>query len=344
MNKQRPTLLVTGGAGFIGSNFITYLLHQYPDYQLINVDKLTYAGALDNLSSVRNFANYHFINGDVADESLIRGIFADFPISGVIHFAAESHVDRSIQDAKQFVETNITGTLVLLQAARAAWEQQDVLDKRRFHHISTDEIYGSLGSTGKFNEQTPYDPRNPYSASKASSNLLVNSFGYTYGMNVVISSCSNNYGPRQHGEKLIPTIIRKALALETIPIYGDGKNIRDWLYVTDHCQALDMIYHNGTAMETYNVGGNNEQTNITIARKICAILDQLKPEVKANGSINHFADLIQFTEDRLGHDRRYAVDDTKIRETLGWKPETSFDAGLKQTVEWYVDQWTSVSL
>ncbi|MEN1967466.1 dTDP-glucose 4,6-dehydratase [Lentibacillus sp. N15] len=345
MNKQhKPTLLITGGAGFIGSNFITYFLQQHPDYQLINIDKLTYAGSIDNLSEVRDHPNYHFINGDIADETVVNRIFAEFDISGVIHFAAESHVDRSIQDAKQFVETNITGTLVLLQAAKKAWEQQEFLGERRFHHISTDEIYGSLSDTGKFNEQTSYDPRNPYSASKASANLLVKSFGHTYGMNVVISSSSNNYGPRQHEEKLIPTIIAKALALEPIPIYGDGKNIRDWLYVTDHCRALDDIYHHGKTMETYNIGGGNEWTNMSIAQKICTTLDQLKPEVKAKGDIQEFADLIQFTEDRLGHDRRYAVDDTKIRKTLGWKPEMAFNEGIKQTVEWYVDKWEKVFL
>lgn len=344
MNKRKPTLLVTGGAGFIGSNFITYFLQQYPDCQLINIDKLTYAGTTDNLIEAQYHPNYHFVKGDITDEKLITSIFSEFNIDGVIHFAAESHVDRSIQDAKQFAETNITGTLVLLQAARNAWEQQGVLQERRFHHISTDEIYGSLGKTGKFNENTPYDPRNPYSASKASANLLVKSFGYTYGMNVVISSCSNNYGPKQHDEKLIPTIIAKALALEPIPIYGDGQNIRDWLHVTDHCRAIDLIYHHGNRLETYNIGGGNEWTNIRIAQEICSILDQLKPERKAKNSIEHFSDLIEFTTDRLGHDRRYAVDDTKIRDALGWKPEITFHDGIKQTVEWYVNKWEKVTL
>lgn len=344
MNKQKPTLLVTGGAGFIGSNFITYFLKKYPDRQLVNIDKLTYAGSLDNLAEIDHLDNYHFINGDIADEKLITDIFSNFDITGVIHFAAESHVDRSIQDAKQFVETNVVGTTVLLQAARNAWEQQGVLSERRFHHISTDEIYGSLGETGKFNEQTVYDPRNPYSASKAGANLLVKSFGYTYGMNIVISSSSNNYGPRQHQEKLIPTIISKALALETIPIYGDGQNIRDWLHVTDHCQALDVVYHAGNTMETYNIGGGNERTNIAIAMEICDLLDQLKPDVLKGASIDHFNDLLTFTEDRRGHDRRYAVDDTKIRQSLGWNPTMTFEQGLRQTVEWYVNQWEKVTL
>ncbi|GGB37773.1 dTDP-glucose 4,6-dehydratase [Virgibacillus dakarensis] len=343
MNNQKPTILITGGAGFIGSNFITYFLQEHSEYQLVNIDKLTYAGSTENLNEIKDLPNYHFINGDIADEQLVKSIFSDFPISGVIHFAAESHVDRSIQDAKQFVEANVVGTTVLLQAARNAWERLGVLHERRFHQISTDEIYGSLDETGKFNEQTPYNPRNPYSASKASANLLVKSFGYTYGMNIVISSSSNNYGPRQHEEKLIPTIIAKALSLESIPIYGDGKNIRDWLYVTDHCQALDFVYHHGNTMETYNIGGGNELTNIEVAIKICQILDQLKPDIKARASIEYFADLITYTEDRPGHDRRYAVDDTKTRKTLGWKPVMTFEQGIRQTVEWYVNKWEKVT-
>ncbi|WP_106496543.1 dTDP-glucose 4,6-dehydratase [Lentibacillus sp. Marseille-P4043] len=344
MNKQKPTLLVTGGAGFIGSNFITYFLEKYPDELLLNIDKLTYAGSTANLDEAEKHQGYDFINGDITDETLINRIFTDFDISGVIHFAAESHVDRSIQDAKQFVETNVIGTTVLMQAARNAWEKQDVLTERRFHHISTDEVYGSLGATGKFHELTPYDPRNPYSASKAGANLLVKSFGSTFGMNVVISSCSNNYGPRQHKEKLIPTIIANALALQPIPIYGDGQHIRDWLYVEDHCRALDLIYHHGNRLETYNIGGGNERTNITIATEICDILDQLKPEIKAHSSIHSFKELILFTTDRQGHDRRYAVDDTKLRQSLGWQPVVSFKSGLKQTVAWYVNQWEKVIL
>lgn len=283
------------------------------------------------MQAVSHLENYHFIHGDITDKALVEEIFADYDISGVIHFAAESHVDRSIQDAKQFVESNVLGTLMLLQAAKNDWEQKGFLGERRFHHISTDEIYGALGEEGKFTEETPYDPRNPYSASKAGANLLVKSFGYTYGMNVVISSSSNNYGPRQHSEKLIPTIIRKALAGEEIPIYGDGKNIRDWLYVEDHCQALDVIFHQGNQMETYNVGGGNEKTNIEMAHAICDILEEQAP--------GKFHDLITFTADRQGHDRRYAVDDSKLRNTLGWKPETDFDQGLRNTVDWYVKQW-----
>ncbi|WP_099159774.1 dTDP-glucose 4,6-dehydratase [Virgibacillus ndiopensis] len=344
MNNQQPTLLVTGGAGFIGANFITYFLKKYPDHQLINLDKLTYAGSTANCREVESLDNYHFINDDIANQKVISEIFASFDIEGAINFAAESHVDRSIQDAKKFIETNVLGTNALLQTAKAAWSKQGVLSNRRFHQISTDEVYGSLGTTGKFHENTPYDPRNPYSASKASANLLVKSFGYTYGMNVVISSSSNNFGPKQHVEKLIPTIISKALALQTIPIYGDGQNIRDWLYVEDHCRALDLIYHHGNTLETYNIGGSNERTNIEIAVTVCEILDQLKPELKADTSIGSYKELITFTEDRQGHDRRYAVDDTKLRKTLGWEPIVSLKTGLKQTVDWYVNQWNKIAL
>ncbi|MBP1950514.1 dTDP-glucose 4,6-dehydratase [Virgibacillus litoralis] len=334
MNK---TLLITGGNGFIGSNFLHYFLKKYPDYQLINIDKLTYAGSTANLREVDNFENYHFIQGDIADEVLIKSVFSIYNIYGVIHFAAESHVDRSIEDAASFIESNVLGTTVLLQAARESWEMKGELATRRFHHISTDEVYGSLGSFGKFHEDTPYDPRNPYSASKASANMLVKSFGNTYGMNVVISSSSNNYGPMQHEEKLIPRIISKSLKGESIPVYGDGKNVRDWLYVQDHCRALDLIFHNAKPLETYNIGGGNEITNIELAMKICDILDHLKPE-------NHSCkELIAFTKDRPGHDRRYAVDDTKLRQNLGWEPAMDLDKGLKNTVEWYVEQWEQVT-
>lgn len=343
MIKQKPTLLVTGGAGFIGSNFIIHMLNKYPKLQLINIDKLTYAGSTDNLKEIEYLDNYHFIQGDIVDEQLIESIFTDFDISGVIHFAAESHVDRSIKDAKTFVETNMLGTMILLQAALNDWKDKGQLTDRRFHYISTDEVYGSLGAEGKFNENTPYDPRNPYSASKAGANMLVKSFGYTHGMNIVITSCSNNFGPRQHQEKLIPTIISKALAADAIPIYGDGNNIRDWLYVEDHCKALDLIFHQARPMDKYNIGGGNEKTNIEIATMICDILDQLKPEIKRAASLDSFKQLITLTEDRLGHDRRYAVDDTKLRETLGWQPEEQLDTGMKKTVEWYVNQWNQLT-
>lgn len=335
MNKQKPSLLVTGGLGFIGANFITYYLKKYPHSQLINIDKLTYAGSKRNLSDVENLTNYQFIYGDITDETLVNALFSDYNITGLIHFAAESHVDKSIADAKAFITTNVAGTYTLLQAAKTAWEKTGMLADRRFHQISTDEVYGTLGAAGKFNEETPYNPRNPYSASKASANMVVKSFGYTYGMNVVISSSSNNYGPRQHKEKLIPTIIQHALKGQRIPIYGDGQNVRDWLYVEDHCQALDKIYHHGRALETYNVGGGNEKTNIELAMEICGFLDEIEPRANQMS----FKDLITFTDDRLGHDRRYAVDDTKLREELGWKPMTPFKLGLKNTVKGYVKQW-----
>ncbi|WP_152655161.1 dTDP-glucose 4,6-dehydratase [Oceanobacillus sp. CFH 90083] len=332
-------ILITGGAGFIGSNFIHYYQNKYPDRQLINVDKLTYAGSLNNLTEVENKENYHFIHGDIADINTVEAIFRDYDIEGVIHFAAESHVDRSIDDASPFIHTNVVGTLNLLQAARADWEAKGELPERRFHQISTDEVYGSLEGSGKFTEKTPYDPRNPYSASKAGANFLVQSFGHTYGMNVIISSCSNNYGPRQHEEKLLPTIIRHALANEPIPIYGDGKNIRDWLFVEDHCKAIDMIYHHGKVMEVYNVGGNNEQENLTITQLICQLLDDRRPDLLQAYHLEHFSDLITFVEDRKGHDKRYAIDAGKIQKELGWQPEIDLENGLRKTVEWYLQKW-----
>lgn len=339
MKKQKRTLLITGGAGFIGSNFIHYMLKKHPDYQIINMDKLTYAGSKANVMEADSHPNYLFIQSDITNSTLVNAIFNEYDISGVVHFAAESHVDRSIHDATAFTETNLVGTMALLQAAKNAWEKQGALQERRFHHISTDEVYGSLGKTGKFNEKTPYDPRNPYSASKAGSNMLVNSFGHTYGMNVIITSSSNNYGPHQHEEKLIPTIISNALKRNPIPIYGDGKNIRDWLYVEDHCRALDLVFHHADPMEMYNIGGGNEKTNIEIATAICEILDKLQAELLRESGLTSFKELITFTQDRLGHDRRYAIDDSKLRRDLGWKPEESLTGGLQKTVDWYVHQW-----
>ncbi|WP_066190207.1 MULTISPECIES: dTDP-glucose 4,6-dehydratase [Gracilibacillus] len=336
MNK---TILITGGAGFIGSNFIHYYRQQHPEDRIINMDKLTYAGSLQNLSSITEDSYYTFVEGDIADLKLIEDIFNQEDIDGVIHFAAESHVDRSIADSIPFIHTNVVGTMNILQTAYKNWEEKGELKSRRFHQISTDEIYGSLGEEGQFTEDTPYDPRNPYSASKASANLLVKSFGYTYGMNIVISSCSNNYGPRQHEEKLLPTIIRHALANESIPIYGDGQNIRDWLYVHDHCEAIDLIYHQGRPMETYNVGGENEQTNITITKQVCQLLDQVCPELLRQYRLERFEQLMTFVEDRKGHDRRYAVNASKTKRELGWQPVTSLTNGLKQTVDWYVEKW-----
>lgn len=341
MIKTDRTILITGGAGFIGSNFVIYMVNNYPNYQIINVDKLTYAGTLDNLIEVENEPNYTFLKGDIVDDQFINQVFEDYQITDVIHLAAESHVDRSIEDGTSFVETNVLGTFNLLQAAKTSWEKSSNFKNHRFHHISTDEVYGSLDSGGTFSEDTPYDPRNPYSATKASSNMLVKSFGYTHDMNIVISSCSNNYGPKQHTEKLIPTIIHHALSEQPIPIYGDGQNIRDWIYVGDHCRALDVIFHQGKSLNTYNVGGRTEKTNIEIANEICDLLDSQADSTK---TVTHYRDLITFTEDRLGHDRRYAVNDTKIRETLGWTQTTYFDIGLKKTIEWYVKQWKTPSI
>ncbi|AIF44254.1 dTDP-glucose 4,6-dehydratase [Virgibacillus sp. SK37] len=343
MIKHNKTLLVTGGAGFIGSNFVAYMIDKYPDYQIINIDKLTYAGNLENVSGLENHPNYEFIQGDIADQELIESIFTMYDVWGVVHFAAESHVDRSIEDAAAFIHTNILGTQVLLQTAKMDWERKGELSQRRFHHISTDEVYGSLGEDGMFSENTPYDPRNPYSASKAGANLLVKSFGYTYGMNIVITSSSNNYGPRQHEEKLIPTIIFNALAGNPIPIYGDGKNIRDWLYVMDHCKAIDLIFHQAEAGEIFNIGGRSEKMNIEVVKTICGILDEMESGRLAEINKNSFTELISFTKDRLGHDRRYAVDDSKLRQKLGWRAEEELKNGLIKTVEWYVKRWKSLA-
>ncbi|MFD1334070.1 dTDP-glucose 4,6-dehydratase [Oceanobacillus iheyensis] len=339
MNKS--AILITGGAGFIGSNFIHYFMDVYPEVPIVNIDKLTYAGSLQNLKGIDSKSNYHFVEGDIADEQVVQQVFQNFDIHGVIHFAAESHVDRSIEDARSFVDTNVVGTLNLLQAARNDWEEKGELEGRRFHHISTDEVYGSLGEEGMFTEETPYDPRNPYSASKAGANLMVKSFGYTYGMNVILSSSSNNYGPRQHQEKLLPTIIEKALSGKGIPIYGDGKNVRDWLYVEDHCRAIDTVYHFGKSQETYNVGGRNERTNLEMTNQICDILNDLRPDLLSKYELEKFQDLITFVEDRRGHDLRYAIDDRKLRNELQWEPKQTLENGLKQTIEWYIRKWES---
>lgn len=325
-------ILVTGGAGFIGSNFINYYLSNYPESKVINLDALTYAGNLDNLSEFADHPNYIFIEGNICDRPLLEKIFKENDISGIYHFAAESHVDNSISGPAAFIETNILGTFTLLDVARAAWRGDK---EKRFLHVSTDEVYGTLGDTGLFTEETPYAPNSPYSASKASSDLIVRSYFHTYGMNVVTTNCSNNYGPKQHSEKLIPTIIRKALSNENIPIYGDGKNIRDWLYVKDHCKGIDLSFHKGIAGETYNIGGRNEKTNIEIAEHICKILDQLSP--KTDGS--SYSKQIRYVTDRPGHDRRYAIDATKIESNLGWKADENFDSGIIKTVEWYLKEY-----
>lgn len=330
------SILVTGGAGFIGSNFVPYFCKKYPDYHIINLDKLTYAGNLDNLQECHDMSNYTFVQGDICDVSMLEKLFAQYDIRGVIHFAAESHVDNSITGPRPFIETNILGTFNLLETARKYWmtapnQYKEGYENCRFHHISTDEVYGTLGDTGLFEETTAYAPNSPYSASKASSDFLVRAYFHTFGMNVTTSNCSNNYGPKQHPEKLIPKIISNCLAEKPIPIYGDGKNIRDWLYVLDHCKAIDLIYHTGKAGETYNVGGRNERNNLEIVHTICAILDEKRPRKSGK-----YADLITFVKDRAGHDKRYAIDATKLETELGWKAEETFETGIVKTVEWYL--------
>ena len=281
--------------------------------------------------------NYTFVQGDICDETLVKNLFNQYDIRGVIHFAAESHVDNSIKNPKAFIQTNIEGTFTLLNAAFKHWmsgpnQVKAGYEKCRFHHISTDEVYGALGKEGFFSEQTPYRPNSPYSASKASSDFLVRAYFHTYGMNVTTSNCSNNYGPKQHEEKLIPHMIKLALELKPLPIYGSGQNVRDWLYVLDHCKAIDLIFHNGKAGETYNIGGHNERNNIEIVHRICAILDEKRP--RADGA--KYADLITFVQDRAGHDFRYAIDASKIERELGWKVDETFDTGIIKTVEWYL--------
>lgn len=339
------TILVTGGAGFIGSNFILHMLEKYKDYRVINLDKLTYAANRAYLSAVESDTRYEFVQGDILDKELLFSLFAKHEISGVVHFAAESHVDNSISGPAVFIETNVKGTLSLLEAARAHWLDAPFKAKPgnencRFLHVSTDEVYGSLGDTGLFREDTPYAPNSPYSASKAGSDFLARAWHHTYGLNSVITNCSNNYGPHQHDEKLIPTIIRKALAGEKIPIYGDGKNVRDWLYVRDHCTGIDLAFHNGRAGETYNIGGRNERNNLQIVGAITEILQQAAPPQNRSLKIAHYKDLISFVADRPGHDRRYAIDATKIESELGWKAAENFESGIKKTVEWYLKKYS----
>lgn len=322
------TILITGGAGFIGSNFIHYFLNKYDKYRIINLDKLTYAGNLQNLTGCADNANYIFVEGDICNRDLVRKLFSDYKITGVIHFAAESHVDNSINYPSAFIKTNIEGTFTLLEEARRAWNGVE----HRFHHVSTDEVYGTLGATGYFTETTPYAPNSPYSASKASSDMIARSYVHTYGMNITISSCSNNFGPRQHQEKFIPTIIRTALAKKPIPIYGAGNNVRDWLFVTDHCIAIDSIYHQGTKGEVYNVGGDKELDNLSLATMVCDILDEISP---AN---QPYKQQISFVKDRAGHDYRYAIDFSKINQELGWKPSADFMDNMVKTIKYYMNK------
>nr|WP_106783739.1 dTDP-glucose 4,6-dehydratase [Lysinibacillus timonensis] len=339
------TFLITGGAGFIGSNYLNYIVNKYPSYQYINLDLLTYAGNLENISELKQYTNYNFVHGSICDRQLIEYLFQKFKIDGIIHFAAESHVDNSIKNPDAFIKTNVNGTFTLLEVARNFWmdapnKYKKGLEHARFLHISTDEVFGSLGDEGLFTETTPYAPNSPYSASKAASDMLVRSYYQTYGMNVVTTNCSNNYGPMQHDEKLIPTIIRKALALESIPIYGFGLNIRDWLYVEDHCHAIELVYYNGKPGESYLIGGNNEKTNIEIVNTICMILDEKMQDYLNSKGIGSFKELITFVQDRAGHDFRYAIDASKIRRELDWKPIISFDEGLRRTVSYYLNKFT----
>jgi len=340
-------ILLTGTAGFIGSNFVPYFLEKYSEYNLINLDLLTYAGNLENLKEVENNPRYKFIKGNICNRELVEFIFNEYDIQGVIHFAAESHVDNSIKNPSVFIETNVNGTFTLLDVAYKYWMkaphqyysryETNNSTLPRFHHISTDEVYGTLNEIDLFTEDTPYAPNSPYSASKASSDMIVRSYQETYGLNTVITNCSNNYGPKQHKEKLIPTIIRKALAQEPIPIYGDGKNIRDWLYVLDHCKGIDLVYHKGKAGNVYNIGGRNERTNLQIVDAITTILDKKVPKDTS------YKELITFVEDRAGHDRRYAIDATKLENELGWKADEDFDSGIIKTVEWYLSKWGQVT-
>tara|TARA_R110000868_G_scaffold173829_2_gene410241 strand:+ start:32188 stop:33195 length:1008 start_codon:yes stop_codon:yes gene_type:complete len=332
------TILVTGGAGFIGSNFIPYFLKKHPEIKIVNLDKLTYAGKVSNLEEVNNHYNYHFVQGDICNRNLLESLFQEYNFEGVIHFAAESHVDNSISNPDAFIKTNVFGTFNLLDVAKNHWVKSPHQIKNehknsRFHHISTDEVYGALGETGFFSEQTPYAPNSPYSASKASSDFLVRSYFHTYGMNVVTTNCSNNYGPKQHDEKLIPTIIKKALSGENVPIYGKGTNIRDWLYVEDHCKGIDLVFQKGNLGDTYNIGGKNERNNLYIANTICDILDEIQPKKTS------YKEQIQFVKDRPGHDFRYAIDATKIESELGWKAKENFESGIRKTIDWYIKKY-----
>lgn len=325
------TYLVTGGAGFIGSNFVHYMLNKYEDIKLINFDKLTYAGNLENLKAVEGKANYVFVQGDICDKELVEGLFEKYDIDYVVNFAAESHVDRSIKTPEIFAQTNVLGTVTLLNAAKKAWEVNGSWKEgKKFLQVSTDEVYGSLGNTGYFTETTPLDPHSPYSSSKTGADLMVKAYADTYKMPVNITRCSNNYGPYQFPEKLIPLLINNCLNKRTLPVYGDGLNVRDWLYVEDHCKAIDMVVNNGKLGEVYNVGGHNERTNIQIVKTVIAYLNESVDKEITEA-------LIKYVEDRKGHDRRYGIDPEKIKNELGWYPETTFEVGIKKTIQWYLD-------
>jgi dTDP-glucose 4,6-dehydratase len=339
MEHHPHNMLVTGGAGFIGCNFVRYLLASDPDIRIVNLDLLTYAGSLDNLRDLPDPTRHLFVQGDICDRALVGRLLREQQIDTIAHFAAESHVDRSITGPAAFVQTNLVGTFTLLEAARSAWRDEKKAELCRFHHISTDEVYGTLQHDDPpFSEITPYAPNSPYSASKAGSDHLVRAYFHTYGLPVVTTNCSNNYGPFQHGEKFIPTVIRSCLLQKPIPVYGDGSNIRDWLYVEDHCRGIDAVIRRGQLGETYNIGGCNEWANINITRLICQLLDERRPEHAPHDR------LITFVTDRPGHDWRYAIAADKMDQELGWKPQETFNTGIAKTVDWYLQRYTADSL
>lgn len=327
---MKKTVLITGGAGFIGSHVVRLFVSKYPEYQIVNLDLLTYAGNLANLTDIEKSKNYTFVKGDIYNVAFINSLFETYNFDGVIHLAAESHVDRSITNPMDFIQTNIVGTVNLLNSAKHSWKEN--MAGKRFYHISTDEVYGSLGETGSFTETTAYDPRSPYSASKASSDHLVRAYHHTFGLPIVISNCSNNYGPNQFPEKLIPLMINNIINKKPLPVYGKGENIRDWLYVVDHARAIDTIFHDGNNGETYNIGGNNEWKNIDLVHILCKIMNK-----KLNREVGDSEKLITYVKDRAGHDLRYAIDSSKLQKELGWEPSLQFDEGFEITVDWYLE-------